>query len=259
MKKKKNLNIIMSGANEGIGYYMLQGFLKQGHKVCVLDIKVNQLEQLAAQYPKENFSYFQCDIRNEDEVKSFIALAIRKYQKIDYLIHNACLCVFESFMETEVKIFHEVYEVNLFGAINMIKHVLPHLEENQGGSVFITSSGVGVMGFSNISAYASSKGALESLVKCLSLEYQEKKISFYLIHPPLTKTKSSEGLAIPKEFMASPKNVGEGLAKRIHHKKRITTYRAKNRFTVGMMYFMPVAMGKLLNKMTKNYSPNHKI
>ena len=40
-----------------------------------------------------------------------------------------------------------------------------------------------------------------------------------MFHPPLTNTASSSGLPVPKEFMASPEKVGEGLAKRIASKK----------------------------------------
>ncbi|HBR25330.1 MAG TPA: short-chain dehydrogenase, partial [Firmicutes bacterium] len=80
------------------------------------------------------------------------------------------------------------------------------------------SSGVGVMGFINISPYASSKGAIESLAKCLNIEYQNDGISFHIFHPPLTRTKSAEPLPIPKEFMVPPEKVGVGLAKHINKK-----------------------------------------
>jgi len=54
--------------------------------------------------------------------------------------------------------------------------------------------------------------------------------------------------------MASPEKVGKGLSKRIHHKKRIITYSARNRFTVLLMYIMPVTLGRFLSKMTDKVS-----
>ncbi|MGL5260067.1 MAG: SDR family NAD(P)-dependent oxidoreductase [Lachnospiraceae bacterium] len=77
-------------------------------------------------------------------------------------------------------------------------------------------SGVGVTGFHNISPYVSPKGAIESLAKCLSLEYKDRGISFHIIQPPLTRTKSTEPFPIPKDFLANPQIVGRGLARLIH-------------------------------------------
>ena len=76
------------------------------------------------------------------------------------------------------------------------------------GKVIFTSSGVGIMGFPDISPYASSKGAIGSLAKCLNLEYMDKGIRFQLIHPPLTRTRSAAPLPVPRDFMADPKAVG---------------------------------------------------
>lgn len=253
MKQKNRLNIMMSGANEGIGYYMAESLLKQGHNVFVLDIKLDHLNHLSETYSKDRLSYELCDVGQEQQVIKCIQLAIQSFKKIDYVIHNACLCTFTHFRDTHLETFKSVFNVNYYGAIHMIKHILPHFEEQNNGNIFITSSGVGIMGFRHISPYASSKGAIESLIKCLNIEYNHKNISFHVIHPPLTKTNSSKDLPIPYEFMADPKVVGYGLSKRIHRKKRIITFSARNRLTVFLMYLLPVSMGRFLSKMTENY------
>ncbi|MFR7427116.1 MAG: hypothetical protein ACLUT7_02545 [Ruminococcus sp.] len=56
---------------------------------------------------------------------------------------------------------------------------------------------------------------MESLAKCLNIEYASDGISFHIIHPPLTRTKSASPLPVPKEFMADPQKVGYGIAKHI--------------------------------------------
>ncbi len=94
------------------------------------------------------------------------------------------------------------------------------MKSRKSGRVIFTSSGVGVMGFVDISPYASSKSAIEALAKCLAIEYQNYGISFHIFHPPLTRTKSAEPLPVPKEFMADPEKVGVGLAKQIRCRKR---------------------------------------
>lgn len=95
------------------------------------------------------------------------------------------------------------------------------MREARKGRLIFTSSAVGVTGFKNISPYASSKGAIESLAKCLEIENRQYGISVHLFHPPLTNTTSASGLMIPKEFKANPREVGKAFAKHIWSKKFI--------------------------------------
>ena len=258
MKSYKPLKILISGGNQGIGYHMVHTFLKQGHHVYVLDIELDQLKILSKTCNQETLAYTICDMKDEDMVKESIAKAINTLGHIDYAIHNACMCTFESFMDTDIKTMKEVLDINYFGAIHMIKHILPHFNQRHQGHIYLTSSGVGIMGFKNISPYASSKGALESLAKCLNIELKDTNIKCHLIHPPLTHTKSASGLGMPKEMMADPKVVGERLAKRMHHKKRIITYTKRNRVMVALMYLMPVRLGRFMSMMTDRYQNNLK-
>ncbi|MDI6453255.1 SDR family NAD(P)-dependent oxidoreductase [Peloplasma aerotolerans] len=254
MKKHNQLNILISGANDGIGYYMVESFLKQGHNVFVLDVKIDNLQHLSKIYDENKLMYVQCDVSQENQVEESIEHAISTFKKIDYMIHNACLCTFASFNDTQIETFKKVFDVNYYGAVHLIRHILPLFEKQNKGDIFVTSSGVGIMGFKNISPYSSSKGALESLVKCLNLEYKHTNISFHIIHPPLTRTASSKGLTVPNEFMAKPEVVGYGLSKRIHRRKWIITFTRRNRFTVFLMYLLPISMGKLLSSMTDKYA-----
>ena len=251
--KRQRLNILISGANEGIGYYLVENLLKQGHKVFVLDYKTDYLELLSTTYDLDQFTYCQCDISSKLHVKACVKIAIDYLKSIDYLIHNACKCTFDTFEDTSIRTFESIFSVNFYGAIHLIKHTLPIFKRQNKGNVFISSSGVGVTGFKSISPYAASKGALESLIKCLNIELKQSNIVFHIIHPPLTKTNASKGLKIPLDMMAHPESVGKGLAKRIHHKRRIITYNIKNRVTVFFMYMFPVSIGRFMSKMTDRY------
>lgn len=80
--------------------------------------------------------------------------------------------------------------------------------QNKKGRICYTSSGVGVTGFTNISGYSASKGAIEAFAKCMRLENLGNAITFHILHPPLTNTESP--LPVPKEFMADSQKVGKG-------------------------------------------------
>jgi NAD(P)-dependent dehydrogenase (short-subunit alcohol dehydrogenase family) len=110
---------------------------------------------------------------------------------------------------------------------------------------------VGVTGFSNISPYASSKGALEALAKCLRVEYRDAGVSFHILHPPLTRTASSAPLPVPAEFKADPEKVGKCLARHIHKKRFVICHSATESFQTWLAYRFPLAMGSMIDKMTK--------
>ncbi len=241
-------NIIVSGANQGIGYYMVKELLQIGYNVTVLDLAVDNLTQLSG-----NILPLICDISDADRVKVCVKESIERFGSVDCAVHNACMCTFNSMESTDDKTYHQVFDVNYFGALNLTRAVLPYMKEKKNGKVIFTSSGVGVMGFVNISPYASTKGAIEALAKCLNIEYADFGIKFHIFHPPLTNTKSSSPLPVPKEFMADPQKVGVGLAKSIHKKSYIICHSFGQKLQTMICYLFPIKMGRLMSKMTRRY------
>lgn len=241
------MNILITGANQGIGYYMVVEFLEQGHTVIVLDIEINELLNLKKKYPKKIHPVL-CDVRNTMDMQEIIKQSADTYGIIDIAIHNACICTFQSMDETDYSIYENVLNVNYFGALRLAKCVIPHMKD---GKVIFVSSGVGVTGFHNISPYASSKGAIEALAKCLSLEYKDKGIRFHIMQPPLTRTKSAAPLPIPKEFLADPQAVGRGLARRIHKKGYCICHSPVQQLQTKLCYLFPLKMGAMMSKMAR--------
>ncbi|NLL50358.1 MAG: SDR family NAD(P)-dependent oxidoreductase, partial [Eubacteriaceae bacterium] len=105
--------------------------------------------------------------------------AIERFGVLDIAIHNACMCTFKSEPETDYEVYRQVMDVNYYGALRLAKLVLPEMRKAGAGKIIFTSSGVGVTGFGNISPYASSKGAIEALAKCLHIESLWNHISYH--------------------------------------------------------------------------------
>lgn len=239
-------NIIITGANQGIGYYMTERFLSEGHSVGVLDLETGHLQSLKETYG-DHLLFYICDIRDNSVVASCVGQIADQFQTIDIAIHNACSCTFAPMESTSEETYKEVFETNYFGALRLAREVVPYMSRQRKGRIIFVSSGVGVMGFYNISPYASSKGAIESLAKCLSIEYQSKGISFHIIHPPITRTKSSEPFPIPSEFKADPKSVGYGLAKNIFSKNFVICHSFMQKVQTRMCYLFSIKMGRTMS------------
>ena len=241
-----NKIIIITGGNDGIGLEMVKQFINDHYCVAVLDVNINNLESLIKDYPN-NILPFVCDIRDGEFVEKCVNQVYLSWGRIDYAIHNACKCTFNSLEETDENIYREVFDVNYYGAIHLAKTVIPIMKKQDKGKIFFTSSGVGIMGFTNISPYASSKGAIEALAKCLNIEYQSTGISFHILHPPLTRTLSAKPLPIPENFKADPCKVGQGLTKNIDKDKFIICHSLIQSLQIKMTYLFSVSLGKVMS------------
>ena len=250
-------NILVTGANQGIGWHLVRQLLEDGHSAAVLDLETKGLEELAGQYPGRLYP-FVCDVRDEERVRQCVREAEERMGTVDLAVHNACLCTFQNFEQSEDDLYRRVLDVNYFGALHLARAVLPVMEARGRGKIIFTSSGVGVTGFSGISPYASGKGALEALAKCLDLEYRKRGITFHLFHPPLTRTCSSAPLPVPQEFMADPAKVGAGLAKRIGSRKFVICHSRMQSFQVRLCYLWPLILGRLMCRMTERAQENDK-
>lgn len=243
-------NIIIVGANQGIGCYLTERLLELAHSVTVLDIQVSGISKLQEKYP-DTLLPIIADAKQLDSIESGVEQAVERFGNIDIAIHNACMCTFDSEPDTDYEVYQKVMDINYFGALRLAKTVLPYMRKAKKGRIIFTSSGVGVTGFANISPYASTKGAIESLAKCLEIENEEYGISFHLFHPPLTNTSSASGLPIPKEFKADPKKVGYGLAEHIWSKKFVICHSVSQALQMKFSYHHPLFIGRMMTKMTK--------
>lgn len=250
-------NIIITGANQGIGYYMVEKLLAEGNKVSVLDIKTDNLVKLKEKC--DSLIYYKVDLRNYDEVKRAVDETAAEFETIDIAVHNACKCTFERESKTDLDTYNDVFNVNYFGALRLLKCVIHYMSAQKKGRVIFTSSGVGVTGFMNISPYSSTKGALEALAKCLRIEYAKDNITFHIMHPPLTRTESASHLPVPEEFKALPEKVGYGLARHINSKRFIICHSLNQKIQTLGCYLFPTKMGNLLSKLTANYTETNEL
>ena len=78
-------------------------------------------------------------------------------------------------------IFDRVLAVNVKGAWLGNKYVLPKMKE--GGSIIMTSSVAGILGFANLSAYVASKHAIVGIMKSTAIEAAPVKIRVNSVHP----------------------------------------------------------------------------
>lgn len=139
--------ILITGASGQLGQSTVNAALKAKAKVICLDLS---LATLKSAFKKNNWddNVLLCpsDITNEDSVKESIRLGLEKFGKIDSLINNAGVSVFNSWDERTEQEFDWVTSVNLKGTFLCIKQYLRYLiNSNHSGSILNVASFYGVI------------------------------------------------------------------------------------------------------------------
>jgi len=116
--------LLITGGNEGIGYFMSKQWLEKGNCVSVLDLNCDNIDKLKEVYPQTLLT-FKCDVHDTESVRMAVEMTSTQFGNINYAVHNACLCLFKGFEEYSIDDFDRVMDVNLHGAINLTKAVLP--------------------------------------------------------------------------------------------------------------------------------------
>ncbi|WP_336359379.1 SDR family NAD(P)-dependent oxidoreductase [Haladaptatus sp. ZSTT2] len=218
----KNRIVVITGANEGIGYHMLTSLLERGYRVAGLDINGEHISALQKIHP-ERVRFIACDVTEDDAVTTAIEGIIDDWGRIDILVNNAGVFNFAPFEAQTLADTKREFEVNYFGYLRMIHAVLPHMRAQNEGIIHNVSSGAGLVGHPGLTGYASTKGAIEALVRSLRLELQHENVSCTLMHPPLSNTESAAELGYPKSLLSDPADVGRKLAAQIESTDRVIT------------------------------------
>ncbi|WP_223033010.1 SDR family NAD(P)-dependent oxidoreductase [Hanstruepera marina] len=168
-------NIIITGTSRGIGFEMVKLFSGQGHNVLALSRNSETVSRLNL----KGVTAFSFDLSNNSDYKKVSDFIESEWQSVHVLINNAGLLLNKSFLETTIADFEMVYKTNVFGVSEMIRTVLPFMQ-NSSHVVTISSMGgiQGSMKFPGLAAYSSSKGAVITLTELLAEEYKDSGISF---------------------------------------------------------------------------------
>ena len=165
--------IVITGASRGIGFELVKLAEKKKYKVYVLSRNTKNLDSTNFVNP------ISIDITDEILLSNFILELKKNDVTIDALINNAGAFLNKPFSDTTKSEFEAIYQVNLFGLASITRMLLPQISTK--GHVINISSMGGIDGsvkFPGLSAYSSSKGAVNILTELLAEEYKETGPSF---------------------------------------------------------------------------------
>ena len=168
-------NVVITGSSRGIGFELTKLFSDKGFKVFALSRNISIISNLKL----PNVVPYYLDISSEKSISKVVKLISKELKQVDVLINNAGNLINKPFSQTSFHDFESIYKVNVFGLAELVRQFIPYFCKSS--HVINISSIGGIAGsskFSGLSAYSSSKGALNILTEMLCEEFKDSGPSF---------------------------------------------------------------------------------
>lgn len=173
--------IIVTGGSSGIGKATAKKLTELGASVLITGRDRGRLEK-AARFI--GCDWLKADVAKQEDVDlTFGWVAENWNNQLDVLINNAGLGEFAPVEDTAMESYYRVFGVNVFGPIMMVKKALPIMKARKSGSIVNIASTSSMKGFSNGSAYSSSKFALRGFTQSLMEEVRPFNIRVFQVNP----------------------------------------------------------------------------
>ena len=213
----------ITGAASGIGAGTARRFAQEGAKVAIADVMAEEGERLRAELEAEGCQaiYVECDVSDPDAVRRAVDTTVDRFGKLDIVFANAGINgVWTPVEELQPEEWDRTLDINLKGTYLTVHFAVPHLKQNSGGSIIITSSVNGTRTFSNpgASAYSTSKAGQIAFMKMIALELGRHGIRCNAICPGYIQTnieqrteqRNTENIGIEIELPQGSPAVDEG-------------------------------------------------
>jgi len=200
-----NKVVVITGASSGIGLRLANKMNDDGY--TVVGVSRNKPADIS-------FAYYECDLTNKEAIESVCNTIISDFSTIDILINCAGVGTGGALEEISNEDLKWVFDVNLFGTIEVIKNMLPTLKKSSHPKIINVGSVAGEITIPYQISYSMSKSGLQRLTEGLRIELKQFNIDVCTILPGDTKTGfTSNRKVIMKENSSYEKNVSRSIAK----------------------------------------------
>jgi NAD(P)-dependent dehydrogenase (short-subunit alcohol dehydrogenase family) len=199
---------LVTGSSSGIGFETSLLLARNGYHTYASMRNLGKSKTITeiANGEKLPLPVIQLDVDDDKSVKDAIYRIENEQGRIDVVVNNAGYLLIGPLEELSIREFKEQFETNFFGAIRVIKEVLPIMRRQRAGIIVNISSLAGRVGLPLNSPYVSSKFALEGLSESMAYEIEQFGIKMVLIEPGYIKTNVANSFKTGKNVVVTAAN-----------------------------------------------------
>jgi NAD(P)-dependent dehydrogenase (short-subunit alcohol dehydrogenase family) len=172
----------ITGCSTGFGRALAQHTLSLGYPTVITARNVAQIADLQGDHG-DLALLLELDVTKPEQIAAASAAAQAHFGRIDVLVNNAGIGYFGSLEESDLDAARRMFEINVWGLVQMTRAVLPGMRANKSGSIVNVSSIGGLAGFVATGFYHGTKFAVEGMSESLALEVAPLGIKVLLVEP----------------------------------------------------------------------------
>ncbi|MGB2634669.1 MAG: SDR family oxidoreductase [Candidatus Acidiferrum sp.] len=181
----RNKTAIVTGAQQGIGAGLVDGFLKSGYSVVATSLRASE-----SLHSTPDLVVVDGDIRNHETAANSVEAAITHFGTVDVLVNNAGIYITKPFTEFTTDDFNTLVSVNLLGFLHMTQLVVKQMLTQQSGCVISISAALADNPIAGVNGSVSmiTKGGLNTITRHLAIEYAKQGVRFNAVAPGVVDT-----------------------------------------------------------------------
>jgi NAD(P)-dependent dehydrogenase (short-subunit alcohol dehydrogenase family) len=223
MNRYTGRRVLVTGGGSGIGRATVHRILAEGGRVHTVHVSGEGLkataEQAAAEGTADRLTTAALDISDEGAVQEGVAAAVAALGGIDVLVNAAGILRSEHTHKTTLELWNRIISVNLTGTFLVIRESLPALLAAEKPVIVNFSSTSASFAHPYMSAYAASKGGIQSMTHSLAAEYSKQGLRAVCVAPGSIESgmTTGSGPGLPEDtdwslFAKLAPGIGQGFA-----------------------------------------------